>query len=278
MQKTNRESNETNNEERLVVLLNSLSMADLTISKNEDDKFVKARTWDEWYKLATITKTVDRGRGALHYGFQALYDALIEGLVPPKLRREAVTLLGTYTRLARHFLTEVIYTGGIEDVASSEDVHNDRKGSSPLGKLRSEFEKTQGIVSTMTSTGVPYKTKQRFTESKNMNAWHMQQFYYGLFDHLREEGDKTGTYRIPDSVVFCACGAFEPAAAVSGMLSIPIQAIRSSSSRKDTEPKVLSEHQRSLELSIRGKEVIVVDDYTLTAGTLKRVMEAVNIL
>ncbi|HLD33442.1 MAG TPA: phosphoribosyltransferase family protein, partial [Candidatus Nanoarchaeia archaeon] len=101
---------------------------------------------------------------------------------------------------------------------------------------------------------------------------------YGLFDHLREEGDKTGTYRIPDSVVFCACGAFEPAAAVSGMLSIPIQAIRSSSSRKDTEPKVLSEHQRSLELSIRGKEVIVVDDYTLTAGTLKRVMEAVNIL
>ncbi|MDP3882141.1 MAG: phosphoribosyltransferase family protein [Nanoarchaeota archaeon] len=226
-----------------------LDKISLEAAKSYEVSNINFRNFSDWVKAASELRDPDVARNVLYFGFQPLYDALIEEKVDPDLRGKALEALDKIMDLSISFL-KGYYTG-------EPDVTKLREDIAPLRPLMEELK------------DVPYRTKFRNVDYNGI-------YPSGILTFLRESLDHSldGKLFLPEYIVGCACGSSEVVMPFAGLSNSSLGFIRRSFRRGDDSPKMIREHKERFQRDIKGKKTICVEDYVCTGGSLKKVMEA----
>lgn len=251
----------------LVKTLMAIKDVDVERSVNEDEIFAEdVRTWRDWYLKARSVKSDDRTRAALYYGFQALYDALLEDRVPSAIRTRSELMLDRIVGYARRFLGDLHTTGLEMDIGKNEKATKVRK---QIGKIETD-------AMALDDAGVEFKRKTRFAENPSMNATHIQGFAVNYLKQYALSPNLDAELLAPQAIIGCACGSFEIVQTLASLLDLQSGYIRYSPRRGDTEARMLPNQKGSIIAMIKNRNVLVVEDYVQTGGTLLQVMAEVE--
>lgn len=206
-------------------------------------------TWEsfeEWAKTAEGISDPDKMRLAVYYGFQPLFDALIEMNVSGEQRSKALEALDQMVGSGIRYLTSY-YTGRPDP---------------------SLFQSAIGGIKSLLPNAV-YRTKFRNVDYNGISAKDILLFLR-TFVSLVEKG----TVQRPDIIVGCACGSAEIVMPLAGILGAQLEFIRRSHRRGDSDGRIIEEHGERLK-TFKGKHVLVIEDYVCTGESLGIVMAKV---
>lgn len=206
---------------------------------------VDCGSFKEWGEKAARVSDPDQTRLLLYFGFQPLYDVLIESLVKEKERTPAVKALNEIIKSGIAYLTGY-YTGRPDP--------------------KSFAAAAQGVSDLLPDA--MYKTKARNIDQNHISANDVLMFLRKFATAVQD-----GSVQRPDVVVGCACGSAEIAMPLAGVLGAKLKFMRRSHRRYDTDARILKEHQRHI--GLQGKNVLVVEDYVVSGASLGTVMKKV---
>ncbi len=212
---------------------------------------VKFNTFSEWAQETAEVKDEDLARNRIYFGFQPLYDVLVENKVEEPLREKAIGALDIIMDAGISYLTEYYQ-----------------------GKPRVQVVRTMAsrLVQTMKELDtLKYKVKFRNVDYNGITPQGIAVF---LKKTLTLSLD--GNFLTPDYVVGCACGSSEVAMPLAGIFETSLGFIRRSYRRGDSDPRIIREHLHLLSQGIYGKRVLCIEDYVCTGESLRRVMERVK--
>lgn len=202
-----------------------------------------------WAEAAAHTQDPDEARNILFFGFQPLYDALIDERVSPDKRETAVAALNKIIEEGTQFLG-AYYTGEPEVTVINA-----------LGKeLTPHMDELRRT---------PFKTKFRNVDYNGITPRNIVSFLRQFLENAQD-----GKLGIPDYVVGIACGPSEIAMPLSYLTGAGLGFMRRSHRRGDDAPRIVAEHESEIEQGVTGKNVVVFEDYVCSGASLRRVMEA----
>ncbi len=216
-------------------------------SRNDIDVY----NFVDWLKFANSLNDPDKIRNCLYYGFQPLYDILIEGTVKDTARSSAINALTGIVAVSKTYLTGY-YTG-------QPDVKAFRTG---LKRIRLDIEEL--------GKNTPYRLKHRNIDD-DFYPKEILSFIKGFLKYLMDIRKET-----PDYVIGCACGASEVAMPLAGILGIEIGFLRKSKRRFDEEVRVIDEQLPNIRQRSMGKRVVCVEDFVCSGKSIERIMESVR--
>lgn len=229
-----------------------ISQAQISFRAGLTATAVPFRDFESWRDYANRVIDPDKARGVLYYGFQPLYDALLENRFPSESSRKVgLDVLDKIVGVSKRFLLS--YYTGRPDVSEIQEMAVDLK--EPVGELRD----------------VRYITKFRNVDSNGIFPDTILNFVRRFLKEAKE-----GRLVVPDYVVGCACGSSEIALLISQMVQSGVGFIRKSKRRGDQNPRVIEEQREQIRRGVEGKDVLCIEDYICTQGSLRRVMEACN--
>lgn len=206
--------------------------------------------WHSFRSWVDDCKTVrckDRARHVLYYGFQPLYDALVEERVPEEHREKAVKVLDRVMEASIRYLTGYYL------------------GKSDASIARSLGKEIEADINSM-SDEIEYTSKFRNIDYNGISPKDILLF-------LREFAKNFKDKPLPRMVVACACGSSEVAMPLAGLLGCSLAFMRRSHRRGDDEPKIVKEHVPVLKKA-EGVHIVCLEDYCCTGKSLRRVMDA----
>ena len=220
-----------------------------TASYNNND--IDAHNFVDWLKFANSLNDPDKIRNCLYYGFQPLYDTLIEDTVKDMARSSAINALKGIVAVSKTYLTGY-YTG-------QPDTKAFRKG---LKQIRSDIEEL--------GKNTPYTLKSRNIDD-GFSPVEILSFIKSFLKHSMNSRTE-----IPDYVIGCACGASEIAMPLAGILGTEVGFLRRSKRRYDNEARGIREQLPDIQESSRGKRVVCVEDFVCSGKSIERIMERVR--
>ncbi len=176
--------------------LKRLSGVQFMGTKRYDESALGCNTFPMWADYVQSVREPDQARNALYYGFQPLFDALVDNGIGNGARPVAVRLLDELVHYGSDFLTGY-YTGEPDVEGFKAAVKRLKLGMRQLAD-------------------VPYRTKFRNIDHYESEAM-QQDILYFLRRFLEENLD--GKVK-QDYIIGCACGASEivmPLAKLAGM-------------------------------------------------------------
>jgi hypothetical protein len=212
---------------------------------------VSFRDFRGWANAAETVNDPDFARTVLFFGFQPLYDILIESIGLDGSRATALTALGRIVSEGTEYLSgyyigepkiEIINNLGRELKPAMEEIN--------LSRFRTKF--------------------------RNVDYNHI--YPDGIASFLRQFFDSTLDGRIlsPDYIASVACGPSEVSMPLAGLSHVGLGFIRRSHRRGDDSPKIIKEQEEAIAAGVRGKNVVVIEDYTCSAASLAKVMTRVS--
>lgn len=223
-----------------------LSIASAPDNYKQSHEDITWHTFSGWLdKLRTVSDP-DEARFVLYYGFQPLYDALLEGRVEQTQRASATEALAEIIESGIKYLTG--YYLGSPNVATIRALN--RK----LSKLLPDCA---------------YETKFRNVDYNGVTAHSIHTFLSEVISRVLSES-------LPafDSVVGCACGAAEVVMPLAGVFGVPLHFLRRSWRRGDDSPRIIEEHASQLHDGLGV--AVCVEDYVCSGKSLGRVMKHVK--
>jgi len=212
---------------------------------------ISADDFSEWIGEATIAKSEDKMRNLLYFGFQPLYDVLIDARLSNSQRSESLKMIKQVTNISQDYLTG--YYTGQPDLKKT------------IGAL--------GILSVQATQldGTPYRTKFRNIDYNGISPEHIRMFLENFLTHALDK-----KIAVPEYVVGCACGSSEIVFPLAGVFGTHSGFVRRSQRRGDDEPVLISEQEPEIMKSTKGKDVTCVEDYVCTSRSLYKVMKRVE--
>lgn len=114
---------------------------------------------------------------------------------------------------------------------------------------------------------------------KTRNADRNGVYNTGMLSYIKKFIDYSlETETIPDLILACACGGFEVSMALAGVCEIPIEVIRYSKRRHDSETTIIKEHEDRVKSSVNGKFTLIIDDYVCDGVTMRETMTTISTL
>ena len=234
--------------ETVLKKINNIPLEDYT---RFDVGSMPVESFSDWGTFATSRKNPDEMRNALYYGFQPLYDALIEERVAGTRRSSAISLLNHLIQTSVDYL--VSYYCGEPDVQTAKE------------QIRSAKE---GLASI---NDISYKTKFRNVDHNYIYPANIGSFLVQFMENTLDEKVSP-----PDYVLGCACGSSELAMPLAGLLSADLDFIRRSHRRGDEGPKILPEQKKEIAKKILRRNVVCVEDFVCSGESLWEVMNHVK--
>jgi hypoxanthine-guanine phosphoribosyltransferase len=207
----------------------------------------QAKSFKDWF--TNLSKQTDSNdiRNWLYFGFQPLYDRLVEDVLPNSVRPIVVRLLDDLIQINTEF---------VRNYYLAQEQHF----------WDGALQKLQDIQ----TLEIPYRTKFRNVDYNIINVRRIHGFLTSITDFFIEED-----LPIPDHVVGCACGASEIAMALASLMETKPLFIRSSKRRGDELSKILSEHHAEFVDKFKDSTVLCVEDILCTGKSLKMTMKKV---
>jgi hypothetical protein len=202
----------------------------------------------DWFRVSQRVQEPDCIRNVLYYGYQPLYDLLIDDGVNGEARTAAIQSLDRLISLSTDYL--VGYYSGEPDPALF------RKGVREIGTTLNSLD------------GARYKKKTRNIDYNGIYPDQIQAFIKKYIEY-----SLNGKIALPETVLGCACGSSEVVMPFAGMIGANLGFIRRSHRRGDDHPKIVQEHINSIKDYVKGKNVVCVEDYVCSGESLSRVME-----
>jgi hypoxanthine-guanine phosphoribosyltransferase len=224
--------------------LNKISHAH---AKVYDERHIGARNFFEWAEHAKSVKDADEARNALYYGFQPLFDDLVNNDLNDNHRPQAVQLVHCLSLLGTNYLTDY-YLGDPNLDQFKKNIN------CVLPKLR-ELKDAR------------YYLKERNIDDF-ITVQYVHTFLKGIMEHILDE-----TLPEFDYVIGCACGATEAAMPIGGLLNLPVGFIRRSRKRGDRYALIVDEQLEELKLYIEDKTVLCVEDWIDSGKSMKIIMD-----
>jgi hypothetical protein len=205
----------------------------------------------EWLGYAENVKDPDEVRNALYYGFQPLFDALIDEHLEPWQRQAAVQALDQVSHLSAAYLTSYY------------------EGEPNTSLVRTTLSKLKPDIAALAE--VSYNKKSRNIDRNGIVPGDILLFLQGCIGSALD-----GSLPLPDYVVGSACGASEIVFALTGVLGVDADFIRKSKRRYDSEPRIIAEQRQRLVARTADRNVLCVEDYVCTGGSLRSIMREVE--
>ncbi len=223
-----------------------LSAASAPDSYKQSHEDITWHTFAEWLSKLQAVSDPDEARFVLYYGFQPLYDALLEGRVNQAQRTNATAALAAILESGTKYLTG--YYLGDPNVAT----------------IRALSRKLPNLL-----PDCAYETKFRNVDYNGVTAHSIHTFLLEIVSRVLDES-------LPafDSVVGCACGAAEVVMPLAGIFGTPLHFLRRSWRRGDDSPRVIEEHASLLHDGLGV--AACVEDYVCSGKSLGRVMKHVK--
>lgn len=182
-----------------------------------------------------------KGRHAMHYLFQGMYDVI--------QKHGYLKLMWAYEGIVRkgkkYFSSYYLGNPKIQDV----------KDMLYLKELLQRYDKE-------------YRYKMR----GNFDSWGGNIHAGSVSEYLSHAVQSTEV----DAIIGIASSASEPAMALSGIIRVPVYFVRYSKRRADGEVKFLSpEYREELHEAVKGKKVMIIDDYVDSGKSMRKVMDAI---
>ena len=201
MQKTvNNPTNETTHKELKHFIKDSLgTKIELLEGLQKRTNYEKPSfsSFQEWLCFAKNIKDVQQARHALYYGFQPLYDSLIDNSIKdPELRAKAIEALNLITSEGREFITQY-YFGQAEHKKIVELANS-------VGKTLTQINKY-------------------FYKNRNIDYNYIYPYTIGTFIKKFLYWIVESDIPMPDTIICCACGPSEITMALSGILKCDTQ-------------------------------------------------------
>lgn len=218
-----------------------------------DHQELKISNFKSWMEYTETVDDHDNARAAIYAGFQPLLDALIDNRVDRSLRSVAVKSLDDITKIGTDYLTSY-YLGDpnlkmLREAVTSlaEDMH----------KLKD----------------VPYIIKFRNVDCNKVYVSNILSFLEKSIDYSMD-----GKFFQPDYIIGSACGASEIVMPLAGILNSGLGFIRWSKRRNDDKAKFVQEHTDRIKDGVKGKKVVVVEDWVDYGITLNNLLGFVSSL
>ena len=205
-------------------------------------------SFENWINRTSEVNCVDEARFLLYYGFQPLFDALMEDRVPVNIRSAALKVLDRIMVVGRKYLHSFHY--GTPDVKIIRDL-------------------ARNVSEVLTNINY-YYFKKRNIDTNYINSNIINLFMRKFINHVQNDGN------VPDVIIGCACGSAEIVMALGGVLNLPIEFIRKSKRREDDEAKIIPENEKRIARMCKGKRVLVIEDYIVTSKSIRFVMDKVR--
>jgi len=200
-------------------------------------------SFNQWVDEAKKVKSPEEARHILYYGFQPLYDAIINNEVKGK-RASALEAL------------DKIVTAGVEYLTG---YYLGKPETNIINKLAADVE---DVVK-----GVHYYYKTRNVDYNGISTRDINCFIRTYIEKITENNIPK-----PDTIIGCACGSSEIVMPLAGILGADLEFIRRSKRRNDDKALVIKEHAARIKKRVNGKSVVCVEDYVCTAQSLYEVM------
>ncbi len=232
-------------------LRKKLDKVDLTNAYNYTKTDLDINSLKDWCQITSNINNPDKARNLTYYGFQPLYDLLVNNIISDKDRKNAIKSLNEIVKISVDFL------GGY--YIGEPDTSILRKNSSKLSLLSKEFDNYNF-----------YK--------KDRNIDNNQIYPQNILDFIRNFLDCSLDEKILplDYFVGCACGTSEIIFALSSITDTELGFLRYSKRRKDNKVKIIKEQESKIKKNILNKKVGCFEDIVCTGKSLKKVLEEVQ--
>ena len=214
--------------------------------------YVNFNNFFEWAEPAAEVNDPDVARTVLYFGFQPLYDLLIDNEdLTPSNRTGAVKVL------------DAMMLRGTEYLAGYYSGNPQTKIVNDLGiSTRASMKKIERFE---------FRTKRRNVDYNGISPKDILLFLQQFFDATLD-----GKVTVPNFVVGVACGPSEIAMPLAHFSEAGLGFIRQSKRRGDRSPRIIREHGSHLEKGIKDSHAIVLEDYVCTGASLALTMERVS--
>jgi len=206
-----------------------------------------------WGEAAAEVKDIDLARTVLYFGFQPLYDLLIDNS-PSKRKFWKDSRRNTAIETLDSIISQ-----GTQYLAGYYIGNPDIRIINELG------------ISTLENMGelndLPFITKSRNVDHNGITPQNIVKFLQQFLDNTLD-----GKSLPPEFVVGVACGPSEIAMPLAYLSGTELGFMRRSYRRGDDAPKIIAEHKNHLKKNISGKDVVVFEDYVCTGESLRKVM------
>lgn len=219
---------------------NSYTISDLDIN-----------SFKNWCKVASNTNNQDKARNLLYYGFQPLYDLLVDNIINGDDRKKAILVLDEIINISTKFLSSY-YIG-------EPDTSILKVGLSNISPL---FDNLDGYTFFMKNRNI------------DINKIHSQNILNFIRDFL--DCNLDGKVSSLDYFVGCACGSSEIVMSLSGITGTPLSFLRYSKRRRDNKVKMIKEQKSDIKKNILNKKVGVFEDFVCTRKSLMNVLNEVQ--
>ncbi|GEM_PF-2544685 len=237
--------------DELKKLRDQLEKVDLSRTSRFNHHHVEFSSFASWCKSIKDVKDIDKARSVLYFGFQPLYDALINDRNLDGRRHLAVEACDRIVTTGTEFLTG--YYLGQPNVKLVNELGSD---------LKDHMEKIDDSE---------FRIKFRNVDYNGITPEGILSFLKQFVDYSLKDGSF-----IPDYVVGCACGSSEVVMPLAGIFGSDIGFIRRSYRRGDDDPIIVDEHEPIIKERTHDKNVACVEDYICTSASLRKVMQKVR--
>lgn len=212
---------------------------------------IDAHSFPSWLKFAKSLSDPDAIRNCLYYGFQPLYDCLVQGDVNDGIRPSALKVLDNIIDTNTRFLLSYYF------------------GDPNVEIFKNGINKMEMDVNNF-GDHTYYRKKARNVDRNQIYPKDIHSFMVNFLGHAIDN-----KLCIPDYVVGCACGSSEVAMPLAGTLGVGLGFLRKSKRRSDYEVLVVKEQERVIRKNSLDKDVVCVEDYVCTGGSIDGVMRKV---
>ena len=213
---------------------------------------ISAQNFPDWVRFLRTLKDPNDIRNGLYFGFQPLYDRLVEGNVEQIARKDAILGLDAIMNASKAFLSSYYL------------------GKPDIERFKDSIDEIGWYVSSL-GLGLPYVVKNRNID-RIIHSEQVHGFLKTFIGHIVD-----GNVPKPDYIVGCACGSSEVVFALSGIINVGFGLMRRSFRRNDDIVRIVAEHEAAIGVGIKGSSVVCVEDYVGTGKSLASIIEAVNV-
>lgn len=205
----------------------------------------------DWCRIASDIDNPDKARNLLYYGFQPLYDLLIDNKISSKDRENAVNALNEIVDVSINFLSGY-YIGEPNTLIL-------RNRASKFSSFFEEFDTYE------------FHKKYRNIDNGQIYPKNILNFIKNFLD-----SNLDGKVSALDYYVGCACGTSEIVMALSGITETKLGFLRYSKRRGDKEVKIIKEQESYIKKNVSSKKVGVFEDFVCTKNSLTNVLNKIK--